>query len=59
MSELPDDLNPGIRQTVQLLRDHGFETCDSGDGETHDRACDRPHGYVVMTIDRHAIVERG
>lgn len=27
-----DDLDPGIRDTVRLLRAHGFETTDSGDG---------------------------
>lgn len=26
------DFDPGIRETVRWLRDHGFETCDSGDG---------------------------
>ena len=29
-----DPLDPGIRETVRFLREHGFETCDSGDGAT-------------------------
>jgi len=31
-----DDLDPGIRDTVMLLRDRGFETTDSGDGQSKD-----------------------
>ena len=27
-------LDPGIRLLVRLLNDHGFETCDSGDGKS-------------------------
>ena len=27
-------IDPGIRDTVRLLREHGFETTDSGDGVT-------------------------
>lgn len=45
------DLNPGIRRTVALLRAHGFRTTDSGDGETHDYACDRAVGYVAMQVE--------
>lgn len=41
------ELKPGIRKLVALLHAHGFVTCDSGDGETHDFACDRAHGYVA------------
>ena len=29
-----NELDPGIREVVKLLRDHGFITCDSGDGKT-------------------------
>jgi hypothetical protein len=43
-------LNPGIVRLVQLLNDNGFETCDSGDGETHDFSCDRPYPYVCMKV---------
>lgn len=42
------DLNPGIVETVRYLNDRGFETCDSGDGETHKYECDHPNPYVVV-----------
>lgn len=29
-----EPLDPGIRETVRFLREHGFDTCDSGDGAT-------------------------
>ena len=48
--DLPDDLNPGIRATCELLNRHGFRTCDSGDGETHDFPCDREYPYVVIQL---------
>lgn len=41
-------LNPGIRLTVVALNAAGFETCDSGDGETHQHECDREESYVVI-----------
>ena len=44
-------LNIGIRKTVALLQAAGFNTCDSGDGETHDHDCDRESGYVSMTVE--------
>lgn len=43
-------LNPGIVRTVQLLNARGFDTCDSGDGETRDHVCDRDVGYVVVKL---------
>lgn len=46
-----DALNPGIRETVRMLRDHGFDTCDSGDGETAEFECDPGFPYVHMTVD--------
>jgi hypothetical protein len=45
-----EDLNPGIRETVRLLRDNGFATCDSGDGVTREFECDIGIPYVHMTI---------
>lgn len=45
-------LNPGIAYTVQVLREHGFNTTDSGDGETHDFECDLPIPYVHMIVDK-------
>lgn len=51
-------INPGIRKFVRLFRDHGFETVDSGDGETHDHECDRDEGYVVIRLnDRMSLVD--
>ena len=57
-SDVPDDLNPGIRRTVMWLRMMGYQTCDSGDGRTHDHACDRDHAYVVMMVEPERLVER-
>lgn len=51
MNDLPNDINPGIIRTVQWLRSHGFETCDSGDGDTHLHTCDRDYPYVAMRVD--------
>lgn len=45
-----DEINPGIRRCVALLRAAGFETVDSGDGETHDYDCDREVGYVACRV---------
>jgi hypothetical protein len=42
------NVNPGIRKTVAWLNTHGFETVDSGDGKTHDHACDRGQPYVII-----------
>lgn len=44
------DINPGIRRVVALINSFGFQTCDSGDGRTHDHPCDRDHGYVVVRL---------
>lgn len=43
-------LNPGIVETVLWLNRNGFETCDSGDGETHDYECDSDFPYVHMMV---------
>jgi len=47
-SNILNYLNPGIRLTVAALSAAGFETCDSGDGETHQEECDREGSYVVI-----------
>jgi len=49
-------INPGILKTVLTLRQWGFNTCDSGDGETHDFACDRDHPYVVINVPADQLV---
>lgn len=49
-------LNPGIRRLVAYLRAHGFATCDSGDGVTHEHECDRDHAYVAMRVRPDALV---
>lgn len=58
VSDPLNDLNPGIRRTVLWLRSHGFATCDSGDGKTHDYSCDRNHPYVVMRVAPDDMVPR-
>ncbi len=47
----PADINPGIVKVVTLLNERGFQTCDSGDGETHMSECDREYGYVVIEAE--------
>lgn len=44
-------LNPGIRETVRLLRRSGWNTCDSGDGTTHEHGCDLPVPYIHIRLD--------
>jgi len=52
----PDDLDPGIRATVLWLRSQGFDTRDSGDGETKvgavECALEVPHVAIVTTRDQ-------
>lgn len=54
--EVRKSLNPGIVKTVEWLNSHGFETCDSGDGETHDFACDLQIPYVHMKVEPSKLV---
>lgn len=60
--EVPyDELDPGIRETVRWLNDHGFETTDSGDGLSKFDAegepmkgwedCVMPFPHVVISVD--------
>jgi hypothetical protein len=56
--ELPEidfaSLDDGIRETVRFLRQHGFDTCDSGDGSKAswmEGALDFPH-VVIATRRR-------
>lgn len=53
-------LDPGIRRTVVWLREHGFETSDSGDGISKlaagdSEALEVPH--VVMEVHKHDLIE--
>lgn len=43
-------LNQGIRKTVEWLIQNGYQTTDSGDGETHEHECDQEQPYVHMLI---------
>ena len=52
------NLNPNIRKLVALLNENGFRTTDSGDGATHDYACDRDHAYVVSVVEPALLVQR-
>jgi hypothetical protein len=40
---IPGEIDPGIRQAVQLLQDHGIETCESCEGGTG-------HAYPEPTV---------
>lgn len=51
-------LNPKIRHTIKVLRGWGFDTRDSGDGETQQYECDLPCPYVHIKIN-HAIFLSG
>ncbi len=47
-----DQLDPGIRQTVRLIHEFGFETTDSGDGITKIGVmeCALPFAHVVIKV---------
>jgi hypothetical protein len=53
-----NELDPGIRLTVRLLRALGFETTDSGDGESKaeairdGEALDMPHVFMRVAPER-------
>jgi hypothetical protein len=56
-----DSLTPGIQKTVVWLRQHGFETTDSGDGVTNvaagmEEALDYPH--VMISVLPESLVEK-
>lgn len=47
-----DDLDEGIRKTVEWLREQGFETTDSGDGsKAATMECTLDHPNVAIRID--------
>lgn len=48
------ELDPGITDVVQLLWDNGFETCDSGDGESKPLGPDVipfPHVFMQVSLE--------
>lgn len=47
-SNILNYLSPGIRLTVAALTAAGFDTCDSGDGETHQDSGEREGPFVVI-----------
>ncbi len=57
-------IDKDIRKTVKFLRDHGFDTCDSGDGyskfevDPGAEALDYPHVFIQVsdpiTLTAHA-----
>lgn len=54
-----ETLDPGVREVVRLLRAHGFETTDSGDGVSKPadwyesgEALRTPHVFAVSSVDR-------
>lgn len=55
--EVLNDLDPNIINTVLLLRDNGYETCDSGDGhyklvnDIDPDALPYPHVFIMSTLD--------
>jgi hypothetical protein len=55
-SRMADHLNPGVRRLVTWLREHGFNTFDSGDGVTHEFANDNAFPYVAITVEPSALI---
>lgn len=51
-----EDLNPGVRRLVPFLRQHGFNTINSGDGQTHLCSCDLEFPFVVSVAKGKAII---
>ena len=57
LNNLEQPLNPGIVELVRLLNANGLETCDSGDGVTHDHSCDRDYAYVVIRSTKASLID--
>jgi len=49
-------LNPGIREVVAFVRSLGLDTCDSGDGRTHEHLCDQERAYVAAQVAPEGLV---
>jgi hypothetical protein len=52
-----EELNPGIRMVVWLLREAGFETISSGDGQTHACECDADFPFVTVRVKPKCLVK--
>lgn len=56
-----DELDPGIRETVRWLYEHGFNPCDSGDGVSKPKmACafEQPHVFMTCHVPLEGEVDR-
>lgn len=54
-----DDLDPGIRDVVIMLRNAGFNTCDSGDGsKANTMACAVEYPHVAALTEPDAMIEQ-
>ena len=51
------EFNPNIEKTIKLLWVNGFNTIDSGDGETHIFECDLEFPYIHIMSDQNNIVD--
>lgn len=55
-----EELDPGIRELVRWLRSLGFDTCDSGDGESKPqerRFLDFQHVFIIVKEPQNLIEE--
>lgn len=57
VNDIPADVNPGVRRLAHILAVSGYKVCDSGDGETHDHACDRDYPYMVVISSKGRLIE--
>lgn len=56
-----DELDPGIREVVKMLNDHGFETSDSGDGvskpkEWFESGEAIPFPHVILPVPKEQMI---
>lgn len=49
-SDILAEANPGIRNLLAWLWEQGFDTCDSGDGETRQYDCDQPFPFIAVRV---------
>ena len=52
------ELDAKIRETVRILNEYGFETCDSGDGSKYpEMECARDHAHVSIIVTPEELVD--